>query len=125
MKKLLLFALFCTTALFARSNDNDDIIKALKAGSAEQLANYFDSYIDMKMPNKEEIKNMSKNQASIAVKEFFNDNAIKGFELTNQGERMGVTYIIGKLQNGGKGYNLRLYLKTKDGKQQITNVNIN
>ncbi|MBX7263423.1 MAG: hypothetical protein K1X46_05125, partial [Chitinophagaceae bacterium] len=61
MKRLLLLlsvGLFSFITL--NQSDNNDIIKALKSGSAEQIATYFDSFIDLKLPEKDEIKNMGK-----------------------------------------------------------------
>lgn len=126
MKKIFLivavaFSLFSFTTI----SDNDEIIKALKAGNAEQLANYFDSFIDLKLPEKDEVKNMGKNQASIAVKSFFTENGIKSFELTSQREMGGTMYVAGKLQNAGKGFNITLMMKKTGDKQEIITIRIN
>ena len=101
------------------------IINALKTGSAEDFGKYFDNFIDLKLPEKDEIKNMGKNQAGIAVQSFFKDNAIKSFELTSQREMGASMYLAGKLQNAGKGYNITVLLKAKDGDKQIITVRIN
>lgn len=109
----------------SKMQDTSVIINALKSGSADEVSRHFDNYIDLKLPEKDEIKNMGKNQAGIALKSFFNDNGIKGFELTSQRETNGTAYITGKLQNSGKGYNITILLKNKDNQPQIITVRIN
>jgi Domain of unknown function (DUF4783) len=126
MKKILLL-ISISIALFSyKTADNvPSIINALKTGNAEDVGKYFDNFIDLKLPEKDEIKNVGKNQASIALQGFFKDNGIKGFELTSQREMGASMYLAGKLQNAGKGYNITILLKNKDGDRQIITVRIN
>jgi hypothetical protein len=130
MKKVLLilltsFSLLTLISSFATQNDGVTIIKALKTADAEQVATYFDKILDLKLPEKEEIKSIGKNQAGIALKTFFEENSISGFDLTSQRELGGTMYITGKLLDAEKGYNLTLMLKNKGGRQQIITVRIN
>lgn len=126
MKKLLfLFFIGLFSLSFSANVDSDGVIKALKAANAEQLATFFDSFIDLKLPEKDEVKNMGKNQATIALKAFFADNGIKGFELTSQREMGGTMYMAGKLKNAGKGFNITLMMKKSDDKQGIITIRIN
>jgi hypothetical protein len=126
MRKVL-FILFLAvfTTSFAQQNDGAPIVNALKSGSADEVSNYFDKILDIKFPDKDEIKSIGKNQAGIALKSFFDENKIKGFELSSQREMSGTMYIAGKLLNGGEGYKLSMMLKLKDGKHQIITVRIN
>lgn len=126
MKKLLFLLFIGLFSLsFSANVDSDGVIKALKAANAEQLATFFDSFIDLKLPEKDEVKNMGKNQATIALKAFFADNGIKGFELTSQREIGGTMYMAGKLKNAGKGFNITLMMKKSDDKQGIITIRIN
>lgn len=128
MKSFLLLMVvgFCSLAFTSQTELNDnDIVKALKAGSAEQLTEYFDSFIDLKLPEKDEIKNMGKNQAGIALKTFFNDNSIKGFDLTSQREMSGTMYIAGKLKNNAKGLNITVMAKKNADSYTIISIRIN
>ncbi len=126
MKRLLFFAGFGLMLFAFTSFDNSiAIVNALKAGNAEELSKYFDNYIDLKLPEKDEIKNIGKNQAGIALQSFFKENSIKGFELNSQRDMNGTMYLAGKLQNTGKGYNITILLKTKDANQQIITLRIN
>ncbi len=123
MKRFLLLA-FISTLLFSFRLQNDEVIRAFQNADAEQVAQHFDSFIDLKLPDKEEIKNMGKNQASIALKTFFQESKINGFEVASQREMGGTRYIAGKLQNGGKGYNITIMLKKQGDKYQIMTIRI-
>ncbi len=112
-------------AFSVKAQDANNILNALKSGSADQVANHFDKILDIKFPEKEEIKSIGKNQAGIALKSFFDNNNINGFELSSQREMSGTMYIVGKLTNGGDGHKLSMMLKYKDGKPQIITVRIN
>ena len=126
MKKFLLLITLSTLLFSFKTSDNvPAIIAALKTGNAEEVGKYFDNFIDLKLPEKDEIKNVGKNQASIALQSFFKDNAIKSFELTSQREMGASMYLAGKLQNAGKGFNITILLKNKDGEKEIITVRIN
>ena len=124
MKNLLLILLVVFAAFSSKAQDSNNVLNALKSGSADQVSNHFDKILDIKFPDKEEIKNIGKNQAGIALKSFFDNNNISGFELSSQREMSGTMYIAGKLTNGSDGYKLRMMLKFKEGKPQIITVRI-
>ncbi len=125
MKRLLILALLGLTTMSFRFQGTPAIITALKSANAESVSAYFDNFIDLKLPEKDEIKNMGKTQSGLALQSFYRDNNIKGFTLTSQREMGGTTYVAGKLDNGAKGFNITLLIKNKDGGQQIITVRIN
>ncbi len=126
MKTLLLsIGLGLILSSFTFFDNSSAIINALKEGNAEVVSRYFDNYIDMKLPEKGEIKNIGKNQAGISLQSFFKENNIKSFELLSQRDMNGTMYLAGKLINDGKGYNITILLKTKDTNQEIITIRIN
>lgn len=124
MKKFLFILIMIFAAFNLKAQDSNGILTALQAGNADQVSNHFDKILDIKFPDKDEIKGIGKNQASIALKSFFDNNKIKGFELSSQREMGGTMYIAGKLTNGGEGYKLSMMMRTKDGHSQIITVRI-
>lgn len=110
---------------FIRQQEANPIVNALKSGNADAVSNYFDKILDIKFPEKDEIKSIGKNQAGIALKSFYDDNKIKGFELSSQREMSGTMYVAGRLLNDGEGYKVSIMMKLKDGKHQIITVRIN
>ncbi|GAC1440908.1 MAG: hypothetical protein NVSMB63_08000 [Sediminibacterium sp.] len=126
MKKIfLLMGLALLFMSFRPQSDAQDIINAFKSANAESVAKYFDDYIDMKLLDRDEVKNMGRNQATIALKGFYAENGIKGFEKLSDREIANTMYMTGKLQTSGKGFNVTVMMKLKDGRHQITNIRIN
>src|ERR1700752_1369293 len=107
MKKMMvMMGVIISLSSFIIVGDIDKIINALNTGNATQFSAFYDDFLDIKLPEKDEIKNVGKNQASITVKSFFDDNDIKGFEKTSQREMGGTMYLTGKLKGGSKNYNI-------------------
>lgn len=109
---------------FGQSGDADAIVNALKSGDATRLTEHLDDFVDVKLLDKPEVKNMSRNQAAITLKGFFTETGINGFEKTSQRDATGISYLTGKLQNSNKGYNITLMMKMKNGKWQIITVRV-
>jgi hypothetical protein len=124
MKRFIFISMLFFSALGLKAQDANGIVTALKSGNAEKVSGYFDKILDIKFPEKDEVKSIGKNQAGIALKSFFDNNNIKGFELSSQREMGGTMYIAGKLTNGAEGYKLSLMLRTKEGHAQIITVRI-
>ncbi len=126
MKKILVFiGLVVSLSSFQLTGDSENIVSALKAGNSSQFSSYFDNFIDLKLPEKDELKNVGKTQAGITVKSFFDQNNIKSFDLTSQREMGGTSYITGKLQGDSKAYNLTLLMKAKGDKLSIISIRVN
>jgi hypothetical protein len=124
MKKLLIILTVFFVSIAAKAQEGSNLVNALKSANAEEVSSYFDKILDIKFPEKDEIKSIGKNQAGIALKSFFDNNNIKGFELSSQREMGGTMYIAGKLINAGEGYKLSIMMRTKEGKPQIITVRI-
>ena len=102
-----------------------DIVEALKGNDAAQVSKYFDSAVDFKLPGKDEVKNVSKNQATLIMKNFYSEQGIKGFDLSSKREMGGTGYLTGKLKGGARSYNITLMLKTSGSTTSIVTVRIN
>ena len=124
MKKLIALLVLVATTFTLRAQDASGVVNALKSGKASEVSEYFDKILDLKFPDKEEIKSIGKNQAGIALKSFFESNNVKGFELSSQREMGGTMYIAGKLTNGSEGYKISIMMKSRDGRPQIITVRI-
>jgi hypothetical protein len=128
MKKILmvtglLMGLLAFSTVQAQS-DVDAIVNAFKSANAAQVGQYFDDMLDIKLMEKPEIKSISRNQATLALKAFFSENGVKGFEKTSERELGNTMYLTGKLQGDDKGHNLTILLKQKDGKRMIISLRI-
>ncbi|BDQ12316.1 DUF4783 domain-containing protein [Sediminibacterium sp. TEGAF015] len=105
-------------------SDTDLVVRALKTGNPEMITTYLDDFVDLKLLDKDEVKNMSKNQAAMALKSFFSEQNIKGFEKVSEGGKGNLIYILGKLTTSGKSFNITVQLKQKAGNFYIITMRI-
>ena len=125
MKSLFLtLGLALTLMSFTFQATTDPIVRSLKSASSEQVTSHFDDFVDMKLLDKDEIRNLGKNQAAIALKHFFAENSIKGFEKISEREIGNTMYITGKLLNSNKGLNITLMMKQSSGQYKIVTLRI-
>jgi hypothetical protein len=104
--------------------ETDMVIRALKTANPDLITTYLDDYVDMKLLDKDEVKNMSKNQAAMALKLFYSDHNIKGFEKVSDGGKGNLVYILGKLTTSGKSHSITVQLKQKNGTLYIITMRI-
>ena len=124
MKKMIaIIGVALSMSAFIVVGDIDKIINALSSGNAVQFSSFYDDFLDIKLLEKDEIKNVGRNQASITIKSFFDDNGIKGFEKTSQREMGGTMYLTGKLK-GNKNYNITLLMKDRGDKLSIISIRV-
>ena len=110
MKKIFtIIGILFSVSLFAQSGDA--VVNSLKEGSASKFCSYFSNNVDIKFPQKDEMKSVSKADASSAVSAFFTSNNIIGIDVTSQREMSGTMYIAGKLKGGSQNYNITVMLK--------------
>ncbi len=98
----------------------DDIVAALKTGSADKLAKYFDNMVDVSVPGKS--NTFSKGQAEMVVKDFFTLNKVKNFELQHSGSNPSSNFIIGTLTTNGASYRTTVYMRSRGDKQLIQGI---
>jgi len=115
---------FASAALFlfsfAPSYSIEQVLAALKTGNAEKLSKYFDTRVDISLPNKSD--NFSRNQAEMILKDFFSSNEVKGFEVKHKGENNGSQFCIGLLQTRNGNFRTKLYMKQKGGQQLVQEI---
>ncbi len=126
MKRSLVFLLLlCTVLLSSFVNietlEIDDVLTALKSGNASQLSKYFDSRVDIGLPDKSD--NYSRTQAEMIIKDFFGSNGVRNFDLKYKSESGGTNYCIGTLQTKNGNYRTTLIMKQKGDKQYLHDIN--
>ena len=93
----------------------DEVVSAIKKGSASQLSKFFDSAIEITLTDKS--STYSKSQAELVLKDFFENNVVKGFEILHKGDNAAAQFIIGTLYTKNGEYRTTFYLKQKGDKQ--------
>ena len=112
--------LFFLAVFMVSFTQKDDIVAALKTGNVEKMSKYFDNTIDVTVPGKS--NSFSKGQAELVIKDFFNLNKVRAFELQHSGSNPSSNFIIGTLTTAGGTYRTTVYMRTKGDKQLIQGV---
>jgi hypothetical protein len=123
MKKILGLALLGLVFLmtsFRPQYSIEEVIGALKTGNASQMAKYFDSRVDISLPDKSD--NYSRNQGEMILRNFFATNGVKNFVVKHTGENNGSQFCIGSLQTKNGNFRTKLYMKQKGDQQVVQEV---
>ena len=72
------------------------------------------------MPDKS--NSYSKSQGELVLKDFFNSNMVKTFEVIHKGENAGSQYCIGTLITRAGSFRTTIYMKLKGDKQFLQGI---
>ncbi|TNE48796.1 MAG: DUF4783 domain-containing protein [Bacteroidetes bacterium] len=124
MKNLLFLLLFAPFALAAYQGNPslDAISKALSAGDADALSQYFADNVEISILDKEQL--YPKAKAKEAVRAFFDANKPKSFSQVHQGtsRENSDQYCIGNMSASTGSYRVYLYLKVSGGSAVIQEI---
>ena len=98
----------------------NEIVAAIKAGNASEIAKYFDNTVEITLPDKS--NSYSRSQAELVLRDFFNTNGIKDFSILHQGENAGSQYCIGTLVTRLASYRTTIYMKQKGDRQILQEI---
>jgi hypothetical protein len=98
----------------------DEVITAMKAGNATEIARFFDNTVEINMPDKS--NSYSKSQAELVLKDFFNSNTVKSFTVIHKGENSGSQFCIGTLVTKNATYRTTVFMKQKGDKQVLQTI---
>ena len=119
---LLAVTFFFYSASKPMAAEMDSIVNAMKYGDAGMLSHYFDTRIDIDLPDKSD--NFSKQQAQMIMKDFFTNNAVQNFEIKHKGEKNGSQYCIGILTTKNGKFRTTLFMKQKGDKQLLQEISL-
>ncbi len=117
------FALIFIGALlnsFTFLSSIEEVITAMKAGSATNIARFFDNTVEINTPDKS--NSYSKTQAELVLKDFFSTNVVKSFAVNHKGENSGSQFCIGTLVTKGSTYRTTVFMKLKGDKQLLQTI---
>lgn len=119
MKKILtiIIVLFITLSSFSQKISITDVVTAMKVGNATQVARFFDTNVEISMPDKS--NSYSKSQAELVLKDFFSNNTVKGFDIIHKGENAGSEYCIGTLVTKNGAFRTTIFMKQKGDTQLL------
>ena len=99
----------------------DQVNTAMKTADASALSNYFNTTLDISLPDTEQ--SMSKSQATQVMKNFFKNNPPKSYSVDHIGSsREATKYIIGTYTSGSKTFKTYVLLKETNNKYLIVQL---
>lgn len=116
MKKYLLFSVVAVLLSSFVMLSFTQVITAMKSGDSAQVAQYFDSTVEITLPEKS--NSYSKSQAELVLRDFFKNNPVKKFDVIHKSENQESQYCIGNLTTGNGIFRTTIYMKQK-GKNQL------
>jgi hypothetical protein len=124
MKNLLFLLLFAPFALAAYQGNPslDAISKALSAGDADALSQYFGDNVEISILDQEQL--YSKAKATETMRSFFSSNKPKSFSQVHQGtsRENSDQYCIGNMSASNGSYRVYIYLKMSGGTTTIQEI---
>ncbi len=120
---IIIFTFIFNLGSFTMNEDVPrDIAIAFRVGSAEELARYFNSTIEMVILDKEDV--YSKVQAQQIIDNFFIEYFPKNFEFIHQGGKGESKFAIGKLETFNGTFRVTLLIKQSGDKSLIHQLRI-
>ena len=115
-----LIAIGTVLSSFSVFSSIDEVINAMKAGNAAEIAKYFDNTVEINMPDK--TNSYSKSQAELVLKDFFSSHSVKSFTVIHKGENSGSQFCIGTLVTKSGSYRTTIFMKQKGDKQVLQGI---
>lgn len=121
MKRFFTFLLLTIILTsFTRLVGIEEVVASLKMGNASQIARYFDNTVEIALPEK--TNSYSKSQAEIILKDFFNNNSVKTFQVIHKGDNAGSQFCIGTLITKTNAYRTTIFMKQKGDRQVLQEI---
>jgi uncharacterized protein DUF4783 len=116
--KKLLLSVSCTLVIFTVKAQNgvspiEDMVNAMKNDRVTDMAKYFDTYVPITIDNNQVL--YSHNQAEVVLKDFFEKNSPKGFEVMDNGAPDNTSkFVIGAFTTpAGVKYSVYILMRLK------------
>ena len=98
----------------------DAVAIAFRSGNVDQISPYLDYRVDIMLPEKSD--SYSKSQAEMIIRDFFDNNGVRNFQVKQKGENGGSEFCIGVLQTRNGDFRTSLFMKQKGGKQYLQEI---
>ena len=105
---------------FAQTSNIDEVVAALRSGNTTEMSKYFDDNLELTLPDKS--NSYSKAQATLILKDFFNNNGVKGFDVKHKGGQVGDQFCIGTLQTQTGNFRTTVFMKVNGTKEVVKKI---
>jgi hypothetical protein len=119
---LVLFGTMLNSSAQSSGGVPDGLAAAIKAGNSRELSRFFNTNIELVLPNTEDV--YSKTQAELIIKDFFQKNQPANFIILHQGGKETSRYAIGTLTTEKGVFRVYFLLRIRDGEALIHQLRI-
>ncbi len=98
------------------------ISESFKNGNASDLSSFFNTKIELIIPNNSNIH--SKQQAQFMMRDFFQSFSPTSFNIIHEGVRENATFAIGKLSTSRGNFRVVILTKNENGQELIHQLRI-
>jgi|GEM_PF-520479 hypothetical protein len=99
------------------------VVTAFQAGNVEELSRYFDTYVDLTLPDKR-VGSCSRSQAKMVLRDFFETYKVKSFNIQVKGEGESTGYCIGTLQTASGNFRTTLFVRQEGEQSLLKEINM-
>ncbi|MFM9027665.1 MAG: DUF4783 domain-containing protein [Bacteroidota bacterium] len=105
------------------SNPIEILTSAFRTGDSRTIAGFFEKSVDLTLMDKE--ADYSASQAELMLKDFFQKNPPKSFQLVHQGSNKGASFAIGTLiTSNGRHFRVSFHLQQTEGKNILQEISV-
>jgi Domain of unknown function (DUF4783) len=105
-----ILAVLLLSSFTLSSGPFDNVVKAIKNGNVNEMSRYFDNMVEITM--QDQSNSYSKAQAEVILKEFFDKNPVKSFDIIHQGGNDSI-FGIGNLVTSSGTFRTTFFLRQK------------
>ena len=120
IRTFTIFIFITFLASFTIFSSIDEIVNSLRTGNATEIAKYFDNTVEITLPDKS--NSYSRSQAEVVLRDFFNNNPVKTFDIIHKGENAGSQYCIGTLVTKNASFRTTVFMKQKGGRHTLQEI---
>jgi len=120
MKNLLGLTMITISLVLVSFRSPSYTIDAVAVGDVDRLSPYLDYRVDISLPEKSDT--YSKSQAEMIIRDFFDNNGVRNFQVKQKGESGGSEYCFGVLQTRNGNFKTSLFMKHKGDKQFLQEI---
>ncbi len=125
-RKIILLLLFVLVGASVNAqNETEALVQNLQTANFNSLLSYWDSQVEVNMPDLNGLKQYSASEANEILKSFFSKKNILGFE-KNAARQVGTTvYLTGKLVSANSKFNITMLLQQNKNGLAIISLRVN
>lgn len=125
LRQILLIVIFAMSSLGVKAqNETELLVQNLQTANFNNLLPYWNSQVEVNLPELEGQKSYSAKEANDLLQSFFSKKNILGFEKTAARKVGSTVYLTGRLLSGTTKFNITLLLQENKNSYTIVSLRV-